>query len=66
MATVREQIEHLEHEWKDEEKPWKSFSKSRKYLKTQMNKFIRRSNKKIDEDDIGGKTNKKPYKGWEF
>ena len=29
MATIRDQIEHLEHNFKDEEKPWKTYSKSR-------------------------------------
>lgn len=66
MATTRDQIEHLEHNWVDDEKPWKKFSKSRKYLKSQMNKYIRRQNKKIAEDDMGGKMNKKPYRGWEY
>lgn len=68
MATNREKIEHFEHLWEgeDNEKPWKRFSHSRRWLKQQMNKFIRRNNKKIDEDDVGGKQGRKPYKGWEY
>ena len=31
-----------------------------------MNRFIRRNNKKIDEDDVGGKQGKKPCRGWEY
>lgn len=66
MATVRDQIEHLEHEWVDEEKPWKTYSRSRSWLKKQMNRFMRRKNKEIQDDDIGYKSNKKPVKGWEY
>ena len=74
MALIREQIEHLEHKWeedlkKDKEKEsgwWRKLSKSRKYLKNQMNRYIRRQNKKIDEDDVGGKVGKKPCCGWEY
>ncbi|MBR6516394.1 MAG: hypothetical protein IKT40_06015 [Bacilli bacterium] len=35
-----------------------------KWMKRQMNKLIRR--KPIEEDEIGIKTNRKPYKGWDF
>lgn len=66
MALYRQQIEHLEHFWKNEEKPWKNYSHSRRYLKKQMNKFIRLVSKKIDEDDVGSKIGKKPFKGWEY
>lgn len=66
MATTRDQIEHIEHNWVDEEKPWKKFSKSRKYLKKQMNKYIRRKGKDISDDDISIKTKRKPYSGWEY
>ena len=72
MATTREQIEHFEHEWaktleKNKESGWwKNFSKTRKYLKTQMNRYIRRQNKKIETEDIGGKFGRKPFKGWEY
>lgn len=31
-----------------------------------MNRYIRRQNKKIDEDDVGGKIGKKPCSGWEY
>lgn len=74
MALIRKQIEHLEHQWeedlkkdKDEENSWwRKLSRSRKYLKNQMNRYIRRQNKKIDKDDIGRKAGKKPFSGWEF
>ena len=35
-----------------------------KWMKNQMNRFMRR--KHIEEDEIGGKSNRKPTKGWEF
>lgn len=35
-----------------------------KWMKRQMNKFIRR--KPIEDDEVGYKTNKKPTKGWEY
>lgn len=43
-----------------------AYSKSgwRKWVKRQMNKYIRR--KPIEEDDKGCKTNRKPTKYWEF
>ena len=66
MATNREKIEHLEHYWKNADKPWKNFSRSRRWLKKQMNRYIRRDNKRIEDDDIGAKQGKKPYKGWEY
>ena len=66
MATQKDQIEHLEYNWIDEEKPWKKYSRSRKYLKRQMSKYIRRMNKNIEEDEIGFKSNRKPTVGWEY
>ena len=67
MALDREQIDHLEHRFrKYTDKPWKNFSHSRKWLKKQMNKFIRLSGKNIDEDSTGGKCGKKPFCGWEY
>lgn len=30
-----------------------------------MNKFIRLQSKDIDSDDVGIKTNRKPYKKWD-
>ena len=66
MALSREQIEHLEHFWVGKDKPWKNFSYSRKWLKKQLNKFIRIKSKRIDDDDIGGKVGKKPLKGYEY
>ena len=35
-----------------------------KWMKNQMNRFMRR--KPIEEDEVGGKSNRKPVKGWEF
>lgn len=68
MGTCREQIEHLEHCWEKENKetPWKKFSYSRKWLKKQMNRFIRRTNKKIEDDEVSVKGTKRKYFGWEW
>ena len=72
MALIREQIEHLEHYFEEKDKRekndgwWRQLSKSRKYLKKQMNRYIRRQNKKIDDDDIGRKSGRKPFCGWEY
>lgn len=65
MALVREQIEHLEHVLK-EDGDWKNYSHSRKWLKKQLNRFMRRKNKIIEEDEVGRKTKRKPFKGWEY
>jgi hypothetical protein len=35
-----------------------------KWMKKQMNRFMRR--KAIEDDEVGGKSNRKPIKGWEF
>jgi hypothetical protein len=35
-----------------------------KWMKNQMNRFLRR--KPISEDEKGYKTNRKPVKGWEY
>ena len=35
-----------------------------KWMKNQMNRFIRR--KPIEEDEVGRKSNRKIVKGWEF
>ena len=60
MATYKEQIE------KGKIKSY--FAQPRagvhKWMKRQMNKFMRR--KPIEDDEIGRKTNRKPIKGWEF
>ena len=67
MATRRDKIEHFEHKWaKDSDTPWANWSYSRKWLKRQMNRFIRRWSKKIDEDEWGFKKGRKPLKGWEY
>ncbi len=39
-------------------------SRFHKWMKRQMNKYIRRQ--PIDDDDIGLKTNRKPTRGYEF
>ena len=65
MATCRDQIEHPK--WMhDKEKPWKKPFKSSKWLKRQINKFMRRKSKNIEEDEQGIKTNRKPTEGWEY
>ena len=69
MATTREQIEHFEYWWKESgnmDNPWRHLSHSRKWLKKQMNKYIRRKNKIIEDDDIGYKQKRKPYSGYEY
>ena len=67
MATIREKIERFEIKWAaDSDTPWKHPSKSRKWRKRQMNKYIRRKNKHISEDDIAQKIGRKPFKGWEY
>lgn len=67
MACTLEKIEHLERRWNEgSSTPWRMVSFSRKWLKKQMNRFIRRQNKKIEEDDRGYKQGRKMYKGWEY
>lgn len=56
MSLYKEQIEHPE---------WVKKSKTHKWMKRQMNKFLRLKNKKIDDDDAGG-YGKKETKGWEW
>ena len=67
MGVTREKIERFEIKWaKESDTPWKNPSKSRKWLKKQMNRYIRRKNKHIDDDDIGQKIGRKPLNGWEY
>ena len=69
MGLTREQIEHFEYWWNkngDMDNPWRHLSKSRKWLKKQVHKYMRIKNKHIDEDDIGYKQGRKPYCGWEY
>ena len=54
MSLYKEQIE----------KGMYSKSGWRKWMKRQMNKFMRR--KPIEEDDKGHKSNRKHTHGWEF
>lgn len=37
----------------------------RRFLKRQMNRFIRRDGKNVDEDAHGCKSGRKPTRGWE-
>ena len=67
MALKIKQIEHFEYEWQQQsETPWKNWSKSRKWMKKQTNKFMRLKNKHIDDDDIGCKRGRRPLCGWEY
>ena len=67
MGVMREKIERFEIKWaKESDTPWKNPSWSRKWLKKQMTRYIRRKNKHIDDDDIGQKIGRKPLKGWEY
>ncbi len=69
MALCREQIEHFEYWWKKSgsiDNPWRHLSKSRRWLKKQLHKYMRLQNKKIDDDDIGGKRGRRPFSGWEY
>ena len=67
MALTREKIERFEIKWaKESDTPWKRPSFSRKWLKRQMNKFIRLQGKRIQPDDIGCKRGRKPLSGWEY
>ena len=67
MALTREKIERLEVGWiAESDTPWKHPSKSRKWRKRQMNKYIRLKNKHIEPDDVGGKRGTKPEKGYEY
>ena len=67
MALCREKIEHLEIKWaRESDKPWQKPSYSRKWLKRQMNKYIRLKGKHIDDDDIGFKQGRKPQCCWEY
>ena len=67
MALCREKIERLEIKWvKKSDKPWRKPSYSRKWLKRQMNKYIRLKGKKISEDEVGFKQGRKPHHGWEY
>lgn len=60
MALCREQIEHFDKYFGHPP------AKVRKYMKNQMNRLIRRMMKRIQDDEIGYKTNRKPTRGWEY
>lgn len=56
MSLNREQIEHHMH----------GKHHSCRWMKKQMNKFIRLKGKNIEEDEIGGKVGRKPLSRWEY
>lgn len=59
MSLCNEKIEHLEYWWrKGSDKPWKNYSRSRKWRKNQRNRLIRR----VKQTEI---PNVK-YSGWEY
>lgn len=69
MATNREQIERFEvvKKWlKETVNSWKDHSRSRKDMKTAWNRWFRRKNKKIEEDESGRKSGRKEYSGYEY
>ena len=67
MALCREKIERLEIKWsKNSDTPWKKLSYSRKWLKRQMNKYLRLKGKEIADDDIGCKQERKPQRGYVY
>lgn len=67
MALCREKIEHIEIKLaRESDKPWQKPSYSRKWLKRQMNKYIRIKCKHIEYDEIGFKQGRKPQRGWEY
>lgn len=55
MATTREKIEGTSG--------W--HPNYRRFLKRQMNRFIRREGKNVDEESHGCKVGRKPTRGWE-
>ena len=57
MALYREQIEHPN---------WVRKSKTHKWMKKQMNKFLRLKNKKIEDGEVCFKRGRKPTTGWEW
>lgn len=59
------QIEHPEASQR-REPSWKDHSKSRKWMKKQTSRYIRRANKEIQDDEAGFKSGRKPTKGWEY
>ena len=48
------------------DKPWQRRHKGRKWLKGQMNRFLRRKGKAIEDDDVSNKKGRKPFKGYEY
>lgn len=67
MALCREKIERLEIQWaRESDKPWKKASRSRKWMKRQMNKYIRLKGKEISDDEVGFKKGRKPQRGYEY
>lgn len=67
MALCREKIERFEIQWAMEsDKPWQKPSRSRKWRKRQMNKYIRIKGKELSDDEVGFKKGRKPQRGWEY
>ena len=71
MACTKDKIEKNHWSWwwknnKNNPKPWQQDSKGNSWLKKQMNKYFRRLNKNIEEDEKGIKTNRKPTRGYEY
>ena len=62
MGLTREQIENQIHGKPDK----RHNSRYRGFLKRCMNKWIRQRGKRFDDDEIGGKTGRKPCSGWEW
>lgn len=60
-----EQIEHLEYWWRDKDRPWRTYSHSRKDMKKTAHRIWRRwSKRNLEEDSLHPKYN--TYKGWEY
>ena len=55
----------LQKEMLYSKKSSRGYARHRRFLKKQMSKFIRLQSKDIDSDDVGIKTNRKPYKKWD-
>jgi len=60
MSLQKEMLWSLPHR-----KVTKGYARRKRFFKRQMNKFIRLQSKDIDSDDVGIKTNRKPYKKWD-
>lgn len=62
---LAEKIEHLEHWFTKENKPWRLLSHSRKWMKKMQHRTWRRwSKNNLNEDSNNPMYNR--YKGWEY